>query len=183
MKKNLDKSSLFTINYENQIGEEANFVKEHVDLFFSSLLHLCKKDLSGVLFSQNIDFMELELLLLSDEDVKEINNEHRGKDKTTNVLSFQNYSEKELQNFKEQECYVGSIVICYNKLLQEARELNTKTTSYLYVLLTHSFLHLCGFDHITKDQAKKMQEKEELILKNIGLSEDLKPLVDNYFNS
>ncbi len=183
MKKSLGKSSLFTVNYENQIGKEADFVKKHVDLFFNGLSSLCKKDLLGVLFSQDINLMELELLLLNDEVVKEINFDYRGKNQTTNVLSFQNYSDLELQNFKEQECYVGSIVICYNKLLQEAEELGVSSINYLYVLLTHGFLHLCGFDHISKDQAKQMQEKEQQILKNIGLSESLKPLVDNYFNS
>ncbi len=180
MKKNLCESNLFKIDYESAIAEDVFNAKRHVDIFFNSL-SANFKDIFGDILN-TVKCIELDIALMQADGVQSINKEYRGIDKPTNVLSFQNYLQEELKDFNEQVCYLGSIVICYNSLVQESKELLLDKTTYLYILLTHGFLHLCGFDHKTNNQAILMKEKEEFILKALNvLQSNAKPLVDNYF--
>ncbi len=39
-------------------------------------------------------------------------------------------------------------------------------------MIAHSMLHLCGYDHMTPDEAARMEEKQEQILQKLGITRD-----------
>lgn len=100
---------------------------------------------------------EVSVVLADDDFVHQLNKQYRGKDKPTNVLSFEN----------EGLC-AGDIVIAYGVLKREAHSEQKPFLSHLAHLLTHGTLHLQGYDHLTDKQANKMEKKEIQLLKKLG---------------
>ena len=101
--------------------------------------------------------VEISLVLANDDFVHRLNKQYRGKDKPTNVLSFEN----------EGMC-AGDIVIAYGVLAQEAKEQKKTFRAHLAHLLVHGTLHLQGYDHLTEKQAQKMECLETKIMKKLG---------------
>ena len=100
---------------------------------------------------------EVSVVLADDDFVHQLNKQYRGKDKPTNVLSFEN----------EGLC-AGDIVIAYGVLKREAHSEQKSFLSHLAHLLTHGTLHQQGYDHLTDKQANKMEKKEIQLLKKLG---------------
>ena len=100
---------------------------------------------------------EISVVLADDKFVHQLNKRYRGKDKPTNVLSFEN----------EGLC-AGDIVVAYGVLTREAREQHKSFQSHLAHLLVHGTLHLQGYDHLTESQANKMESLETKIMRKLG---------------
>jgi rRNA maturation RNase YbeY len=123
------------------------------------------------------DFSDLEkelyinLSLTSDQEIKEINQESRGKDSITDVLSFpmeENIRKGEYDDFLP-ELDVGDILIC--KSLCEAQAVEFKITymEEFVHLFMHGFLHVWGYDHeISEEEEKLMSKLEEDLIKKIS---------------
>ncbi|WP_085987907.1 rRNA maturation RNase YbeY [Leptospira noguchii] len=112
---------------------------------------------------------ELSILLVGDSDMKEINLLRRGKDKTTDVLSFPlEFDLSPLQKILPKNVgsnqktlppiALGEIVISIDTLQKQAKEIGHTEKDEFYRLLVHGFLHLLGYDH-------ERGEKEEHIMK------------------
>ncbi len=97
---------------------------------------------------------ELELLIVDDEQIKQINAAHRHIDKATDVLSFpmDEYPMAPL----------GSIVISSEHVIKVSQRLGHSTDDEICLLFIHGLLHLLGYDHET-DQGEMRQKEEELI--------------------
>ena len=111
---------------------------------------------------------ELSLVFTSDEEIRAINAEWRGKDKPTNVLSFPAFP---LTPGKMPGPMLGDIVIARETVEREAAELDKTFEEHLTHLLVHGFLHLFGYDHMETDEAEKMEGLETRILGVLGLSD------------
>ena len=112
---------------------------------------------------------EVELVIVDDATMKNLNLEHRGKEVTTDVLSFPLDAP-----FTEQSIFglpLGSIVIASSYVTQKAQELEHTIQDELSLLFIHGFLHLLGFDHEVDDG--EMREKEEALIKAFDLPESL----------
>ena len=107
---------------------------------------------------------EISLVLADDDFVHILNRDYRGKDKPTNVLSFEN-ADKPPQG---QPWLAGDIIIAYQTVLKEAKEQDKTFCAHLAHLLIHGTLHLQGYDHLNARQAKKMESLETNIMKNLG---------------
>lgn len=119
---------------------------------------------------------ELSILLVNDSNMRELNLKYRGKDKTTDVLSFPQHSAEvrkcgsagtkgfqtlKLSDFQTSAQVLGDIVINLHKAKRQAREHGLTFYSEVSWLLVHGLLHLLGYDHeINKYQARKMREME-----------------------
>ena len=103
---------------------------------------------------------EISVVLAEDNFVHQLNKKYRGKDKPTNVLSFEN----------EGLC-AGDIVVAYGVLVREAKEQKKSFQAHLAHLLVHGTLHLQGYDHLTLKQAKKMEKLETVLLKKLGYAD------------
>lgn len=111
------------------------------------------------------DKSEAGLVVTSDEQMRKLNNQYRGKDKSTNVLSF-GYLETSVdgQVPAEDKHYLGDIYISYAITLDEAREMGVAPKERFTHLFVHGLLHLVGMDHETEAETKKMEAKEDEIL-------------------
>lgn len=107
---------------------------------------------------------EVSLVLADDAFIKELNRDYRGKDKPTNVLSF----ETGMKPVKGQPFVAGDIIVAYETVVREAAEQGKSFTEHLAHLLVHGTLHLLGEDHLTDKQADKMEAKEIKIMKQLG---------------
>lgn len=106
---------------------------------------------------------EVELVIIDGKSMHELNLEHRGMDKTTDVLSFP------VDDFPHAP--LGSIVINYELAAQKAKELGHSTEEEITLLFIHGMLHLLGFDH--EIDSGEMREQEKAWIKQYNLPESL----------
>ena len=106
---------------------------------------------------------DLELIITNDENIKQLNKEHRGVDKATDVLSFP------LEDIDFMP--LGSIVISIDMAKKVANSLGHSVDDEITLLFIHGLLHLLGFDHEVDNG--EMREKEEDIIKHFNLPKSL----------
>lgn len=101
---------------------------------------------------------EISLLMTNDEVIREYNNQYRGKDKPTDVLSFP----------MEEDNILGDIAISYDTAKRQAEENEINIDRETAFLFIHGLLHLLGYDHETSEEdEKEMFELQEKILKKL----------------
>ena len=116
--------------------------------------------------------VELSVRLTSDEQVRALNAEWRGKDKPTNVLSFPLVETDELDNPGEgPELMLGDIVLAKGVCEREAAEKAIPVETHATHLLVHGTLHLLGYDHLDDDQATDMEDREVRALARLGIDD------------
>ena len=123
--------------------------------------------------------VEISLSFVSLDEIHELNRMYRNVDRPTDVLSFPMFeSTKEL----EEACKVGreegmtislgDVVICMDKIRQQAEEFGHSQERETAYLFTHSVLHLLGYDHETDQEKRQMRQREEEIMEIIGLGRE-----------
>jgi probable rRNA maturation factor len=118
---------------------------------------------------------EVSVRFTSDEEVKGLNADWRGKDKATNVLSFPMAEPEQLDALagtEEGEALLGDIVLAHGVCAAEAAEKGLATCTHAAHLVVHGALHLLGFDHERGDEdAETMEEAERLSLAQLGIAD------------
>ena len=99
---------------------------------------------------------DIELILTTDDEIREINKQHRAIDASTDVLSFP-YADMPRSP-------IGSIVISLHHVQKEAKSLKHSDEDELTLLFIHGLLHLLGFDHEV-DNGEMRQEELQIIQK------------------
>jgi len=105
---------------------------------------------------------ELTVRFVDSDESQQLNNDYRGKDKSTNVLSFpfQNPPGITLP-------LLGDLVICKAVVEREAIEQNKQLNAHWAHMLIHGTLHLLGYDHIIEEEAIEMETLETKLLVNL----------------
>lgn len=98
----------------------------------------------------------LTVAFVSDKRMRELNKNFRGKNSTTDVLSF-NFEPDE---FDADENNLGDIVISVEQAAKQALENNLDFESEIKQLILHGILHLCGYDHETDNGEMNARELE-----------------------
>lgn len=104
----------------------------------------------------------VSVIFVGDRKMKELNFKYRGKNSTTDVLSFP-YLVKEPSG----SVFLGEIIIDLKKVFSQARQYNVTGWQELDRVLVHGILHLIGYDHEKTSQALKMRRIEKEILKHL----------------
>ena len=125
---------------------------------------------------------EVNLLITHDEEIREMNREHRGIDRATDVLSFPMLEFERPGDFtgideemsdvfdpESGELMLGDIVISADKVIAQAEEYGHSPKREYAFLIAHSMLHLCGYDHMEDDERKEMEQKQRMILEKINI--------------
>jgi len=117
--------------------------------------------------------VELSVLLTDNTKIKLLNNEFRGKDKATNVLSFPDI-EIDWHRIVEFEVdseymYLGDIAFSYQVIKEESSLKSIDFQDYFKHLLIHAILHLIGYDHMHDEEAEVMEAIEIEILNSFGI--------------
>ena len=131
---------------------------------------LIKKAAAAALSSEGYDReAEISVTIVDNSRIRELNNEYRGIDRETDVLSFPlNERDEILSGTADRE--LGDIVISMEKAISQAEEYGHSVDRELAFLTVHSALHLLGYDHETPDEEKDMFSRQEKILADIGLT-------------
>ena len=93
--------------------------------------------------------------------MRTLNRRHRGKDRTTDVLSFPAGGDLE-----PGVAHLGEIAVSLPQAVRQARQARWPLRSELALLLTHGFLHLLGYDHEADDG--EMRRLEERLLAQVA---------------
>ena len=120
-----------------------------------------KKIVEAVLKEENIKKdMDLSIAFIGKEEIKKINKQYRAKDEATDVLSFQGEAIKN---------ELGEIVICLDKVAENAKDSGYSFKKELEQDLIHGLLHLLGYDHEkNRIEEKRMMEKQKKYFKLVN---------------
>ncbi|HCO18729.1 MAG TPA: rRNA maturation RNase YbeY, partial [Tissierellales bacterium] len=110
---------------------------------------------------------EISVSFVTNDEIRELNREYRGKDEPTDVLSFPFEDE-----FRIGEKMLGDIVISTEKVLQQAKDLGHSLQREISYLAVHSMFHLMGYDHLDAEERKEMRLKEKRAMKELGIFKD-----------
>lgn len=108
---------------------------------------------------------EITVRLVDEAESRELNRDYRGKDKSTNVLSFPFEAPAGIEL-----PLLGDLVICRQVVEREATEQGKPLNAHWAHMVIHGCLHLLGFDHIKDDEADVMEAKEIAILATLGIA-------------
>lgn len=110
---------------------------------------------------------EISVTLCDNEGIHALNNEYRGIDRVTDVLSFPIFDEDDLGT----KTVLGDIVLSLEKAKSQSDEYGHSFEREVAFLCVHSMLHLLGYDHEEgKAEESEMFSKQEAILSSIGLA-------------
>ncbi|MBI2063200.1 MAG: rRNA maturation RNase YbeY [Candidatus Yanofskybacteria bacterium] len=145
--------------------------------FFEKIVEFAAKELD--LESKKF---ELSLSLVGEGRIKALNKKYRGKNKTTDVLSFPLMERGPIRSRAGQELItsngvndiisLGDIFICLPVAKKNAAREKVSLDYIMSFLTIHGFMHLLGYDHeksaIEKDKMFTLQDK---ILKRLATSD------------
>lgn len=108
---------------------------------------------------------EISLYIVDEAEGQSLNQQYRGKDYPTNVLSFPADLPEELDL-----PLLGDLVLCAPVVEREAIEQGKTLEAHWAHMLVHGTLHLLGFDHIDDNEAELMEALETRILLHLGFT-------------
>ena len=112
---------------------------------------------------------EVSIVLSENKFIQKLNKQYRNLDKPTNVLSFPNIQNFNLESsILDDFCLIGDIVISYEMVLEESQKEKKPMLNYLAHMLVHGMLHLMGFTHYNDYDSHEMESLEHLILDHFG---------------
>ncbi len=127
----------------------------------------------------------VNLLLTDNAGIREYNRDYRGLDQETDVLSFPNISFEEAGDFtvveKDEADYfdpdsgellLGDIILSVDRIMMQAKEYGHSVLREFAFLTAHSMYHLCGYDHMTPEEAAVMERKQEDTLQQLDIRRD-----------
>ena len=140
---------------------------------------LIRKVIRTALKAEGVEFpCEVDVLVTSDAEIQAINRGMRNVDASTDVLSFPEFdlTPGELPSPEEDAdpgtglVPLGDMVISMEHVQAQAKESGHSNRRELAYLVTHSVLHLLGYDHLDEGEQKaRMREREESILAELDI--------------
>jgi probable rRNA maturation factor len=97
---------------------------------------------------------DADVVLTDDRTIARLNGRDRGRNKPTNVLTYEQPPE---------------ILLAFGTVLREAREAGRPVAAHLTHLLVHGALHLAGHDHHHVGQARRMENAEAMLLARLNV--------------
>lgn len=99
---------------------------------------------------------QVNVRVVSEDEIHALNKKYRGKDYVTNILTFSYDHEHD-------------VAVCLEVARQEAKERRVSERDYVAWLLVHAFLHATGMDHErSEEEARSMEKAEREILEQAG---------------
>ncbi len=127
----------------------------------------------------------VNILLTNDQGIREFNQNFRGIDMPTDVLSFPNIVFEEPADFSRVEmqaadCFepetgeliLGDIIISVERIREQAENYGHSKKREFAFLVAHSMLHLLGYDHMAAEEEAVMEEKQERAMRELQIMRD-----------
>lgn len=145
---------------------------------------ITKLVVDAVLFEEKCPYEStVDVTLVNDEEIKRMNFEFRNLNRATDVLSFplveftkpakyDIISGDDASNFDPDsgELMLGDIVISVQTMIRQAHEYGHSVKREFAFLITHSMLHLLGYDHEDENDATNMEKKQKDILEQLRIT-------------
>lgn len=104
--------------------------------------------------------VRVTVVLAGDAAVKRLNAAHRGRNKPTNVLTFE----------PPAPGLAGEVILALGTVRREARAEGKRAGHHLAHLVLHGALHLQGHDHHAAGEARRMEMRETRLLRRLGVA-------------
>ena len=115
---------------------------------------------------ERIKQCSINVRIMDDKEMQELNKKFRGKDASTNVLSFTNEDIS-----KPITGNLGDIAISYEFVKNESEELDVHFDDHMIHMLIHGVYHILGFDHEDDKVAHIMERKEVTLLNKLNITD------------
>ena len=118
----------------------------------------------------------VSVTIVDNDEIHRLNNEFRGIDRPTDVLSFpvlEFENSKMIENcgdYYEGKLILGDVILSAEKAKEQSFEYGHSIEREIGFLVCHSILHLLGYDHETEGERAVMRKKEETALELLGLT-------------
>lgn len=113
---------------------------------------------------------EVSLLVIGDTEVHRLNRAYRGKDRTTDVLSF-GMTGGENDGFvtpPDGVKHLGEVIISYPQAERQAKDAGHSLKAEMALLVVHGVLHLLGYDHEKAMDKRRMWSRQKAVLAKLG---------------
>lgn len=160
------------INYlfclENEYDETLGFEISEIEALLPRILdNLIKDDnvFNNSCFS-NLKFESLsfDILFVDDERIREINRDYRGKDRTTDVITFALFADDDFKPVLDGDINLGEILISIDTAKTQAV---CSIKEEILTLICHGILHLFGFDHQTEEDYNFIVNVQKRVLEAV----------------
>ncbi len=127
-----------------------------------------KRTMQSLLAAVDEGESSISVTLVDDAAIQRINAEHRGKDKSTDVLSFPLFDESSTDP-EIDERLLGDIVISIDTARRQAADYDAPLQNEIYRLLIHGLLHVMGHDHMEAEERAEMEAEERRLAAAIDM--------------
>ena len=117
---------------------------------------------------------EVDITIVTDEEIHVLNKQYRNVDRPTDVLSFALDEGEEEPKIQDSEAVhlLGDIIISAPKAVAQGEEFGHGLKREMTYLAVHGILHLLGYDHMEEKDKVVMRKEEEAVLREMDLSEE-----------
>ena len=124
--------------------------------------------------------LKAEVVFSDGENMQYLNRTTRDVDSITDVLSYPSLDGIRGKVLKKEDyltaldgryIFIGSIVLCNQRIKEQAKELGHSESDEKRYLIVHGLMHLFGYDHIDDEDKKQMRQKEKEALALLGVKE------------
>ena len=140
------------INFVNETTKDTKIEEKLIKKIFKQFKH--KNEVFSIIF-------------VDKDKIQTINKTYRNIDKVTDVISFAYNDNEEGIEFQGDE--IGDMFICLDKAVEQANDYGHSIEREVGFLAVHGYLHLKGYDHMTKEDETIMFNLQEKILEKAGL--------------
>ena len=152
-------------------------------------LPFSEQEIAEAVVSETLDYedcpyeVQVNIILTNNEEIQQINQEQRGVDAPTDVLSFpmieyaypSDFTVLEADDMNSfdpdtGELILGDIVISVDKVIEQADKYGHDVKREYAFLIAHSMLHLFGYDHMDEVERENMELKQEEILTRLNIT-------------
>ena len=144
----------------NVLYDDRQEVMEITDDYISSI----EKTVIACLETEGMDgTFEVSVSFVTNEEIKELNNQYRNVNSETDVLSFP------MDDDEGDIIMLGDIVISTEKIIEQAKDFGHSLEREMLYLVAHSTLHLIGYDHLEDEEKLEMRQREKEVMKKLQL--------------
>jgi len=118
-----------------------------------------KKVARKVLKDEKKKNLDLSIAFVSGDKIKELNKKYRGRNKPTDILSFNKleFIDKKLKTQK----FLGEIIICPKEVKKNAAKFKMSFKEEMVNCMVHGILHLLGYEHEEFLKEAELMEKKQ----------------------
>ncbi|MCD5390842.1 rRNA maturation RNase YbeY [candidate division NPL-UPA2 bacterium] len=137
---------------------KARNLQSEVKVSLRTIRRAARETLRG----ENRSQAEVSIILVTDDYIRSLNQKYRHLDQATDVLAFA-MGEGEFSSLNPH--LLGDVVISAERVEEQAEQFGESLDRELARLTIHGVLHLLGYDDVRGEDKKRMEARQEEILK------------------